>query len=57
MVVDTEALVEIANQEYFRQYLSRDNQKVEVYELACLYWIYLNMSEASWDEKTLALME
>ena len=48
----------MANEKYFSKFM-RDtpNEKITVYKLSCLYWIYANMGDSQWDETILAQME
>ena len=49
-VIDKEAIVRMANDKYFSRFM-RDSpaDKISVYKLSCLYWIYINMGDAAWD--------
>ena len=57
-IVDQEAIVTMANDKYFSKFI-RDSppEKISVYKLSCLYWIYMNMGDSQWDESILAQME
>ena len=48
----------MANEKYFRKFMNDSpNEKITVYKLSCLYWIYANMGDSQWDETILAHME
>ena len=48
----------MANDKYLSKFM-RDSppEKITVYKLSCLYWIYINMGDSQWDETILAHME
>ena len=55
-LIDTRALLELANERIFLEHLSNEANEVSTYELSCLYWIYHALG-SHWNPEIVNLLE
>lgn len=51
------ALVTMANERFFADFISTDTDDITVYDLSCLYWVYGSMGDQGWDPVLVEHME